>query len=212
MISSGSQHTHIGSGHSATQPATSTTTRSCRATRRLRSRDVDKVPDGSLESTGVADNLPGSLPVPTPARPHPPTPPKPVLAPIDSDIYKRVLDVATQAEHSAAFREMCMILKAPPLLNCFSLVLKNVGYMLTVLPDEWEIEDCFVGWSEMVAWALKSPEVHDAVATTKLKSDSPGAGPDADQNTVELITGFGQVEYPIYATLCCHHELINSQK
>jgi len=172
---------------------------------------VEKAPDGSSESTGSAGNSPSSLPVRPPGGPRPPKPPKPILAPISSATYKQMLDAATQAGHGAAFREMCMVLKAPPSLNSIFLVLKNIRYMLTVLPDEWVIGDCFVGWAKMAAWALDNQEALAKLYPSNPKTTSRQKTSDENPPSVDSITGFGLVEYPIYATLCCHHELSKHQ-
>jgi hypothetical protein len=132
--------------------------------------------------------------------------PKSVVAPNNSSSYKYTLVATAQAGVLPAFRDMCMLLKAPPFLNSFFLVVSNIAYMLRALPDGWAAEDMFPGWSDMLTWALEHRAALIAQAPT-LKENPRQKIVLGVRVAVPPSKAFGLTNYPIYSTLCTVHEL-----
>jgi hypothetical protein len=129
-----------------------------------------------------------------------------VISPASSVVFQKVRSEAARAGVESAFRDMCMLLKAPPLLNSFLLVARNIQYMLKVLPEMWSADDAFPDWAEMVAWTLKNQKTlisraGESVSENGFQKMMLGA-------PVAIHPMFGELgQFPIYSTLCNTQEL-----
>jgi hypothetical protein len=130
-----------------------------------------------------------------------------VIAPNESSVYQAVRDAAARKAMDPAFRDMCMILKAPPFLDSLLLVARNIQYMLDILPAEWPTEDIFPGWADMTTWLLKNQIALIELAGETLKETFRQEIVLGAPATVHPMKGVGLSQFPIYSTLCDIHEL-----
>jgi hypothetical protein len=130
-----------------------------------------------------------------------------VIAPNNSATYRAVRDAAGREGVDPAFRDLCMLFKAPPYLNVFFLVVRNVEYMLRVLPAEWSARDIFPGWREMAAWAIKNQDHLIKLAGETLKEHPRIKNVLGADVTVHPMQGSGLSQFPIYSAMCNTHEL-----
>jgi hypothetical protein len=125
------------------------------------------------------------------------------VAPKDSDVYRAVRDAATQAGVGPAFQDMCMLLKAPPSLSSFILVVRNIKYMLTVQPNHFQFgEDRFPGWTEMTEWAWENQDALIELAGEELASKTQTEGKSPIDVIPHPMQGVGLTRFPIYSALC----------
>jgi hypothetical protein len=130
-----------------------------------------------------------------------------VISPESSVVFQKVRREAVQADVECAFRDMCMLLKAPPLLNSFLLVARNIQYILKVLPQRWSAEDAFPGWAEMVNWALNNQNTLIERAGESLQENGCQKMMLGAPVAIHPMRGMGLSQFPIYSTLCNTQEL-----
>ncbi len=114
------------------------------------------------------------------------------LAPKDSAVYLAVRDAATLAGVEPAFQDMCVLLKAPPSLKSFILVVRNIKHMLTILPSNFQFdEDRFPGWTEMTDWAWDNQDALIELAGEALASKAHSGGKSHIDVIPHPMQGFG---------------------
>jgi len=125
------------------------------------------------------------------------------VAPKNSPVYLAVRGAAEQAGVGSAFQDMCMLLKAPSSLDSLILVVRNIKYMLTVLPDDFKLSaDRFPGWMEMTAWALENQDAIVVLGGDEVALKPPPKNKSSAKLIPHPMQGFGLTRYPIYSAVC----------
>lgn len=125
------------------------------------------------------------------------------VAPKNSPAYMAVRGAAERAGVAPAFRDMCMLLKAPASLDSLILVVRNIRYMLTVLTGDLALSaDRFSDWTVMTDWVWDN---QDAIVV--LGGDAVALKPPPKNKSVAKLIphpmqGFGLTRYPIYSAVC----------
>ncbi len=129
------------------------------------------------------------------------------VSPNRNPVYTAVRNAAATYGLDSAFRDICMLLKAPPDLDSCFLVLRNLQYMLECLPAEWTGGNFFPSWQDMTIWALENQATLVESAGKTLEENSRYEIRLGVKVAIHPLLGFGLSKYPIYSTLCNVQEL-----
>jgi len=91
-----------------------------------------------------------------------------------------------------------MLLKAPSSLDSLILVVRNIKYMLTVLPDDFKLSaDRFPGWMEMTAWALENQDAIVVLGGDEVALKPPPKNKSSAKLIPHPMQGFGLTRYDL---------------
>lgn len=119
----------------------------------------------------------------------------------DRQVYETVRKAAATANVEQAFREMCMVLDAPPGLPSFRQVVARVAAMVEVLPKLNNDAHPFSGWKEVADWFLDPGLQFDKQLEAILKH-MPSRRKSLQQQSPHPLRGVAFERHPLYSAMC----------